>query len=75
MSTVDDLRSRALTLRAMAEEARVDKARLASEMMRDMSSNAHQALKLEAAVADCMSRRYAQWATVLEEAAYELENP
>jgi hypothetical protein len=41
----------------------------------DTASEHVEALALEAQVADCMNRRYQQWAAKLDEAAYELENP
>jgi hypothetical protein len=75
VSTADELRARAVVLRAKSEEASAEHARLAREMVATERAHEHAALQLEAGVADCMSRRYAQWAARLDEAAYELENP
>ncbi len=75
MSTPAELRARAISLRVRADNAAQDHARLAREKLKAASAAEHEALELEAAVADCMARRYRQWAAKLDEAAYELENP
>ena len=76
MSAPAELRARATSLRAKSVEAAREQARLSREMLSADTASEHvEALALEAQVADCMNRRYQQWAAKLDEAAYELENP
>jgi hypothetical protein len=70
-----ELRAQAGAFRDESARAASEKADLARAMARAGSENEHRALELQAGVADCRSRRFAQWAARLEEAAYELENP
>jgi len=75
MSDPRELRARATSLRERSADAAREQARLSREMLAAGTANEHEALSLEAQVADCMNRRYQQWAARLDEAAYELENP
>lgn len=75
MSTAAELREEAAIMRVKAARYAARHGEVARAMARAGAENAHRALELEAGVADCMARRFTQWAARLEEAAYELENP
>lgn len=72
--TPGEVRERAAGFRAEAAKASAEHATLARAMAR-VGAAERASLEIQAGVADCMARRYRQWASALDEAAHELEDP
>jgi hypothetical protein len=71
--TADELRSKAANLRAMSKGAADEHVLFARLLSQSTSASDRIAFDAQASVADCMARRYGQWARHLEAAALEVE--
>jgi hypothetical protein len=71
----EGLRAAAADFREMSGVASATHALCARFLLRELGAPARKAIAAQVGVADCVARRFRQWAEQLELAAIELEEP